>query len=230
MKQWEHIARDRHALLRVRDWAGHETYTEKRLMAYLQQFERAFAETSMTVIDATEGGVAKQHTQRQALAAVLRSLPHGPSLPAVPVHPGDASVDLSSNIERRKREIRVIRQACDATLPELAKIQRFPRDAAVVNAAVAKVDAARLTMASDANVERTYSLLQQVTQQTERDRLLADLRIAASGADETVRRKLSCERDQANVAAMRSAADELEHMLSTIDLAQDDESKLRLAA
>lgn len=69
MKQWEHIARDRAALIQRPDWRGNQAYTEQRLALYLSQFEEMFAQTGMSVIDATEGGMAKQGAISEPLEA-----------------------------------------------------------------------------------------------------------------------------------------------------------------
>jgi hypothetical protein len=71
MKQWEQIVRDRNILRRVQDVHGRPTYTEERLFAYLQQFERDFAKSSARIIDATEGGVLKRGAEVMPFAAAI---------------------------------------------------------------------------------------------------------------------------------------------------------------
>ena len=59
MKQWDQIVRERFILRRIPDYQGRSMYTEERLFTYLQQFERDFLQSKRTIIDATEGGAAR---------------------------------------------------------------------------------------------------------------------------------------------------------------------------
>ena len=58
-KEWERIVRHRPILRKVEDIHGRTVYTDEQMFSYLQQFERDFANTKATVIDATEGGARK---------------------------------------------------------------------------------------------------------------------------------------------------------------------------
>jgi len=71
MKQWEQIVRDRKILRRIPDIHGNPMYTEERLFTYLQHFERDFATSDRTIIDATEGGAMKRGTRVMKLAEVI---------------------------------------------------------------------------------------------------------------------------------------------------------------
>ncbi|HLL88842.1 MAG TPA: 6-hydroxymethylpterin diphosphokinase MptE-like protein, partial [Tepidisphaeraceae bacterium] len=82
MRQWDMIARDRRILRQVPDYQGRPTYTEERLFAYLQQFERDFLKSASRVIDATEGGAAKRGATPMPLAdAVVQFCRHPLDLP-----------------------------------------------------------------------------------------------------------------------------------------------------
>ncbi len=225
MKQWEHIARDRHALIQVEDWQGNTTYTEKRLVAYLAQFERMFAQTSMRVIDATEGGVAKRHTERVALAEVLEGVevvdPSGiRCFAALSGGVGGAeretclvAAGVDECLNKRLAEAAVLVEVSEKTLPLLEKVRDRPGDAKVVNDAVGKLDALRRRMLEDRDVDRTYRLAGDLTQRSERDRYLADLRIRAAGLDDVERRRRQAQRDLANVRAISAAAQDLTQLL-----------------
>ncbi len=94
MKQWEQIVRERPILRKVEDWQGRPMYTEERLAAYLQQFERDFAATRARVIDATEGGVMKRGATPMNLADALRQF----CRTALPRSPGNgAGADASAS-------------------------------------------------------------------------------------------------------------------------------------
>jgi len=74
MMEWQRIARHRTHLHKVIDVHGKSIYTDAQMHTYLQQFERDFAQyrrEGLTIIDATEGGVAKQHTIAMPLVEFL---------------------------------------------------------------------------------------------------------------------------------------------------------------
>ena len=223
MKQWEHIARDRGALLRVKDYQGNWTYTEKRLASYLQRFEQMFAETPMRVIDATEGGVSKQNAETMPLADALAQCAVG-LIGDVPPHPGERATDarFDACLTSRVREADLIADVSRRTLPLLGIVRDHPGDAGRVNAAVAKIDALRREIAEDPDADRTYNLVTTLTQHSERDRVLADARIAACGGDETEQRRQQADRDLANVAAIEQAAGDLARLLAHL---QHDEPR-----
>ncbi|HYE02890.1 MAG TPA: 6-hydroxymethylpterin diphosphokinase MptE-like protein [Phycisphaerales bacterium] len=64
MLEWQRIARTGHSLRRAVDTLGRPIFTDEQMLTYLLQFERDFkadGERGLTVVDATEGGVAKRH-------------------------------------------------------------------------------------------------------------------------------------------------------------------------
>src|SRR4029453_208261 len=74
MMEWQRIARHRLHLRKVKDVSGKSIYTDAQMHTYLQQFERDFAQykrEGLTIIDASEGGVAKQHATAMPLAEFL---------------------------------------------------------------------------------------------------------------------------------------------------------------
>ncbi len=221
MKQWEHIARDRGALLRVPDYRGNPTYTERRLAAYLGQFEQMIARTPMRVIDATEGGVAKQGAEMMPLYAALDDLQRDGIAEAVPglQAEGDRSDDIESCLIARRGETREIAAIAAKTIPLLDAIRQQPGDRDVVNSNVSQIDRIRRPLASDDAISRTYGLVTSLTQRTEHERVLADLRIEmaeADGGDETLVRQRRVERDLANVRAIAEAAADLEGLLNDL--------------
>ena len=62
MREWESILRMRNSLQKIKDVHGNEIYTDGQMFSYLRQFEMAFQNSRARVIDATEGGAAKQYT------------------------------------------------------------------------------------------------------------------------------------------------------------------------
>src|SRR6187200_407952 len=88
MKQWEQIVRERHILRRIPDHEGRPMYTEERLFSYLQQFERDFAKSKATIIDASEGGAAKRGATPMKLADALETFCREPLTDRFVSHPG----------------------------------------------------------------------------------------------------------------------------------------------
>lgn len=72
MKEWERVLRNQQILRKVEDVHGRTIYTDEQMFTYLQQFERDFANSTATVIDATEGGARKMGTTAMSLHEVLR--------------------------------------------------------------------------------------------------------------------------------------------------------------
>ena len=207
MKQWEHIARDRAALRRVEDWDGHATYTERRLFSYLQHFERLFAATPMRVIDATEGGAAKRHTERMPLRTAIGAFCTRP-LPVAPPPGSERTADVAACLTARRREARAVLRIAGATLPLLRRI----RDGRDVDANIARVDALRRELR---DADSTYSLVTTLTQASELARFRADRRINAGGLTPLERQRRQVERDVVNVEAFEAAARDFLCLLDT---------------
>ena len=207
MKQWEHIARDRAALRRVEDWNGDATYTERRLFSYLQHFERMFAATRMRVIDATEGGVAKRHTERMSLAEAVAAFCKA-ELPAPPPFVAGRPAEVTPGLAARRREAQTVLRVARETLPLLQRI----RDGHDADAAIARVDKLHRELR---DVDSTYSLVTTLTQASELARFRADRRIAAAGLTPLERQRRQVERDLVNVEAVEAAAVDFLTLLDT---------------
>lgn len=213
MKQWEHIARERPILRRIEDYQGRPMYTEERLFAYLQQFERDFASSPARIIDATEGGALKRGTTAMTLADALSKFCATP-LGAMPRdHGGYRWETLSTCIESlRQRHIEAerIKEVGRQTLPILREIGESLADQPRVNRLIAHVDAlrARMTEFNDC-----YELITNLTQQTEMKRFESDRRLAASRVEGTERQRRQIARDIANVEGIIAAAEEFQGLV-----------------
>ena len=72
--EWTRVVRMRGNLKRAEDVHGRPIFTDEQMSTYLSQFERDFGEAEqagMTLIDATEGGMPKQHTKVSTLKAAI---------------------------------------------------------------------------------------------------------------------------------------------------------------
>ena len=84
--EWTRVVRMRGNLRRAEDVHGRPIFIDEQMSTYLGQFERDFDEAQqagLTVIDATEGGMPKQHTKLSTLGEALREYATEP-VPALP--------------------------------------------------------------------------------------------------------------------------------------------------
>ncbi len=101
MMEWQRIARHRVHLKKFTDASGRTIYSDLQMITYRQQFERDFAAdvaSGLSIIDATEGGVPKQHASPMPLRRFIEQFATR-ELPELPA--GSRGLN-----ERRLREIR----------------------------------------------------------------------------------------------------------------------------
>lgn len=222
MKQWEQIVRDRHILRRIPDVHGRPMYTEERLYAYLQQFERDFGASKSRIIDASEGGAMKRGAAVMTLAEALQQFCREPiAAPASAPQPPqwDRLPQCVESLKARRAEARQIQDITRDTLPLLNEVRDHLHDQPRVNRAIGAIDVLRARMNG---LGRCYDLITQMTQLTEMKRFQADLRISASKLSGTERQRQQVARDIANCCAVRDAAGEFCMMLDRLidDLSQ----------
>lgn len=221
MMEWQRIVRHRRHLSKLRDVHGKSIYTDMQMVTYLQQFERDFAkfgEEGLTIIDATEGGVLKQHCVARALRQVLEehaSTEREP-MPPLPLPPRDLDrqrlQQAARRLEQVRRETASIRQASLDAMPLLEQMLRDQDDLRQMERHFTKMDRHR------AVIERhfaTFSLLNNINQLGVFKRLKADRRLhllAQLGPVERQRGQL--ERDLDNVRWIADAAEEMFALLS----------------
>ncbi len=215
MKQWEQIVRDRPILRRIEDARGEAMYTEERLLTYLRQFEKDFAATKTTIIDATEGGAAKRGVVNMTLAEAIER--HcGGEIKHAADHPGLewGTLDRAAEcIVRRKDEANRIAAISRRTLPLLEEIRDRIDNQGAVNRAIARLDALRGEMN---DLGACYELVMQLSQETELGRFQSDRRISAGKADAALRQRLQVERDIDNVRGVIVAAGEFAALMDEV--------------
>ncbi|MHC4589258.1 MAG: zf-TFIIB domain-containing protein, partial [Planctomycetota bacterium] len=136
MMQWQRIARHRLHLSKVRDIKDKTIYTDAQMLTYLQQLERDFAQyeqAGVEVIDATEGGIPKQHTVAMPLAEVLDRYANRP-LPPLPA--ADRRLDpkrlneAGGRVEAVRRNIEALERTSRETATVIRAMLRDQADAA----------------------------------------------------------------------------------------------------
>jgi hypothetical protein len=216
MKQWDQIVRERFILRKISDYEGRAMYTEERLFSYLQQFERDFANSKSTIIDASEGGAAKRGATPMKLAEVLETYCREPLSGAWTPHPGmvwHRVGDCVASLKKRLDEASQIERISRDTLPLLEEIADHIDDQPRVNRAIVRIDALRARMN---DLGACYDLITQLTQTTELKRFQADRKITAAKDNPTERQQLQVRRDVENVRGIAEAAGEFKRLVRDV--------------
>jgi len=206
MKQWEQIIRDKPILRKIPDYRGRPMYTEERLFAYLQQFERDFGKSKARIIDATEGGALKRGSTIMSLADAIKTY-CGRDLPQQSANTvlqrWDRIGECRDSLRKRCEEATEIQEISQLTLPLLEEIRDNLSDQPRVNRAIAQIDELRARMHV---LGRTYDQVMQFTQQTELKRFESDRKLAAARATGMDKQQRQVQRDIDNVKAVIEAA------------------------
>ncbi len=220
MFEWERIARAKSRLIQRTDHLGRPIYTDQQMATYLSQFEREFAadtERGLTIIDATEGGVAKRAATPMPLARALAQ--HAPpAQPPVRLPASDASEravpdTLRASIESIRSDARTIARRSRETqrlLERIAAMQGKAGNPSRINPLVRKIHAIRDEVES---LQPAYALVQRLNQTGTFQRFKADRLLRLNPpANETERQQRQVERDAANVGWIAQMADLLEQL------------------
>ncbi|MEM8873397.1 MAG: 6-hydroxymethylpterin diphosphokinase MptE-like protein [Planctomycetota bacterium] len=215
MRQWERIVRDRAILRKTVDVHGRPIYTEPRMITYLQQFEADFAECRATIVDATEGGVAKRFTTPMPLAEALTKYCTKPLPKADPnLSPRtDAIPHARRAIRDRVTECGNIADCCERILAKLRLMIASTDDQRRMNRLIAEIDPIRAELSRNGVA---YELITTMIQKDECTRVLEDWRINAVKLDPVERQRRQVERDLSHVENIRGAALELGELLDGV--------------
>ena len=212
MMEWQRIARNRRHLHKTRDIHGRSIYTDAQMLTYLQQFERNFAECEergVTIIDATEGGVAKQHTTAETLRETLERHARAPigdlPRPSAAMDPNR----LAQGAERMRAVMDDIETLRDISVKTIAAIKRMiadRNDRTKFKKHYRTVDRLRAQVGDRLDV---LELLNHVNQLGVFKRMKADRRLhLASELTPDERQTAQLDRDLVNVTWIRDAAEE----------------------
>jgi hypothetical protein len=217
MMEWQRIARHRTHLQRLTDVHGRAIHTDMQMLTYLRQFERDGARDAAdgaTIIDATEGGVTKQHMMRMPLAEALGRYAVKPA-PAIP--PAAAALDadrLTAAAARLKDVTREIEAIGRTSREAAALLQRMIADQADpgrMDRHFREMDRHRRAIEDRFQVFQT---LQHVNQLGVFKRLKADRRLHMQpDLDPVARQRAQIDRDLENVTWTADAADEMRSQL-----------------
>ncbi len=218
MKEWERIARARKMLRKVKDIHGRDIYTEEQMFTYLQQFERDFARSAARVIDATEGGSAKQGAEAMTLSAALAQFCTRPIDRAcfdglrLNWYDADKLPPAREQIASRLRELAEFRALCDETARHLADLVGLLQEPAAFNRRLARVDELRTQVQQH---ELIFRMVRDVSQVAELQKFAADRRLNIAGVDGVERARRQLERDRRFVCSLLEGCAVLEEILSS---------------
>lgn len=132
--EWTRVVRMRGNLKRAEDVHGRPIFTDEQMSTYLGQFERDFGEAKqagMTLIDATEGGMPKQHTEVSTFKDALakHALQDVPALPK-PQQELDAQrlSKLQGLLDGRLENIKALQRTTRDTAGLLKRLKQHQHD------------------------------------------------------------------------------------------------------
>jgi len=218
MLEWERIARMRATLIRTTDTLNRPVYTDEQMHSYLVQFEERFAkdlERGRTVIDATEGGVAKRGTTVMTLAEALHTY-------APPSTPTRIPAALAAT-RRKPKPAPTLRARIAEVRADVGRVESLSRKAAdildrmlgadqpTVNKLIHEVNRVRDQVIA---ITPAYDLVHELNQTGTLRRFRAD-RLLALEEDlpPLERQRRQIERDRDNVAWLADAAEQLGRLL-----------------
>ncbi|MEM1186038.1 MAG: 6-hydroxymethylpterin diphosphokinase MptE-like protein [Planctomycetota bacterium] len=221
--EWERIARERNLLHRRVDTLGRPIYSDEQMTTYLQQFEVEFqsdAAAGKSVIDATEGGVAKTGTTPMPLSEAISRFQAEPVDfqvdPTPLVEPSDRLAKLTKHLRRVRTDANRVAKISRETKSLLERMLKDQTDRQKVSDLITKAYEKRDEVRT---LEPAYGLVQFLNQTGTLNRYRADRAIELAdaadngGLDDADRQKRQIERDIRNVEWLAMAADLLEGML-----------------
>jgi len=208
MMEWQRIMRHRHFLHTRPDVHGRPVYSDDQMLTYHKQFERDFADTKQTIINATEGGLPIAHTQQMTLLEALQA--HASQeVPALPLPSGGLNADklkqVLALVRQRTQEIARIRKVCEETIPLLRQILANQRQEKIVARLFNDLEVQHKRINE---MEVTFGLLNELNVIGAFKRNKADRAILHDSGDEFERQRRQLERDITNLEWMIQAGEE----------------------
>lgn len=134
MMEWQRIVRHKGNLSRHTDIHGRPIFSDEQMVTYLRQFERDFHEATQdgaTILDCTEGGMAKEGTTAMSFKNALRLHANKavPDLPLPSLALDSKRLDrLDDLLDLRFKEINTLRQLTTDTVALLNRMLKHQRD------------------------------------------------------------------------------------------------------
>lgn len=214
MMEWQRVTRMRNHLQKFEDVHGRDIYSDEQMITYLKQFERDFADAEAAgqlVIDATEGGMPKQHTTRMTFARAIEQYATKP-VPPLPLPDRELDADrlgqLDALLQRRLEQVRDLRKMSRDSLGIIDRMERSlqQRDDAKLNKLFTKLDRNRQRVEGD--LQEPFALVNQLNAMGTFRRSRADRKIARQAKDKFDKLAQQLVRDRDNIEWIIQACDE----------------------
>ncbi|MEK6643377.1 MAG: 6-hydroxymethylpterin diphosphokinase MptE-like protein [Planctomycetota bacterium] len=216
MKEWERIVRHRPILRKATDIDGRDIYTDEQMFTYQEQFERDFARSTATIIDATEGGVRKQGAEITSLAkaaAIHCARPIEPRLFDYLSIEWESGSRLRAGREALVERVRMLaefRALCEETKSILRELHGLTREPAKFNKRLVRVDELRTLVHKH---DLIFTMVRDVSQMGELQRYAADRRLAGEELNDTQRAQSQLRRDEQFMDALLEGCSLLQQIL-----------------
>lgn len=211
MMEWQRIVRHRGALSRAMDIHGRDIFTDEQMTTYLKQFERDFMRAPQRVIDATEGGVAKDHTVRMTLAEALGQYAVRPT-PKIPMPSRGLDPrrleQTRELLRRRFDEIAELRQLSSRTMLLLRQMIEHQRDRRRFDRLYEQVQKNKRRVEQ---LDEAFTLINELNSIGAFKRARADRALQHAGGDAFDQQRRQIERDLENLDWLIQSCDEATH-------------------
>ena len=218
MLEWQRIVRQGEHLRPATDVLGRPMYTDEQMLTYLTQFERDFsidAARGLSIVDATEGGVRKQHTTVQTLAEFVgahwREDAGAIVIPPVPPTSAMSREKMRKRVREVRQQVFRVGELSREAAVYLAQIGEHNDDQARVNRLIARIEPLTKEVVK---LDPGYTLVHTLGQTVAFNRLRADRTLEIDQKlDPYQRQQGQAERDLANVRALSDTAEQLGELL-----------------
>ncbi len=221
MKEWERIVRSRNILRRSEDINGNPMYTDEQMFTYLQQFEKDFAKSSTTVIDATEGGIRKQFSEVMTLKEVSekyckdaidpKKFEYRKEIMAF----DDSKVDEArEQLQKRIEEIEELKDISARTVAIVKEMLELLDDQPALNKKMIELDELRAMVR---HREHVYQLIKYTSQNAEMFRFRQDRALDIDDVQGKERQRRQLSRDIGYVSELIKGADRMLELLKEAD-------------
>jgi hypothetical protein len=229
MMEWKRVVRMKGHLRKTEDIYGRPIFTDEQMVTYLKQFERDFATAEQTILDATEGGVPKEHSEQITFAKAIEEHATRPT-PKLPISSMELNRsrlgDLRVLLRRRVREANDLRSSAKKSMSVLRQMLEHQRDS--IRVAKLFTQLKKLQKHVEVDLASTFNLVNALNTIGTFKRAKADRAIAHEGKDAFTRQAQQIERDLDNLDWLIQACDEA---LNILDEAQQRvEKSYRLTA
>ncbi len=224
--EFERIMRMRGWLRKLKDVSDKPIFTDEQMHTYLMQFERDFmrdVERGLTTIDATEGGVRKQHTTPMTLADALAAHATGDAIrvPVAANRIASTREAMEQRLTKLHNECSTLMDLCDSTMSDLTQMKGLIGNTAKVNAIIERIQPRGVTVQK----MDSHWLVQRLSQNGQLKRFKADRDIALSTHSSVWdEQRLRIERDFINMEILRAGATRMQELLSDAIASGRDES------